>query len=654
MRLMRLMRRLLIILMLILSIGICSPTTFAQEKPRATRAQELFEQANAAISKGEFDAAISTIEEALKVEPSWAELHLKLGIASLFKFVQTRDANFDAKAMASLTRASELNPKLAAPHYYLGIHYTAKKKYEEAIRHFEKAISADPADTASYAAKWEAQLNQPDFEREISAIRIEVESLAARSFTDKQQRANAMLAVAKGYTLIGDDAGREKVEARFEAEFPEREESSQILFRRAVAEKNKERQADLLEELFSRNAKTRQWPLYSMAFRARATQQNVSGEKLLTLGRAWIDSAGQDPYQKITSMATVVAVLAEKKTNLAEAEAIADDALKTVAALSPDSVMGGGAGLEEKNRFINFLKELAQRSKGFVLLKQGKPDEAARELNAALQPVIKEVEKNGFILWKDMDLREVSVRPRVLWLAELYEAQGELERAAKYLFAGFGDDPVANMYIRDRSLAIFNRLGRSADQAGAALSEAERRYKALITASSNRKDEERKSLIAKKINQPAPDFQVTTLDKKVIRFGELKGKVVVLNFWATWCGPCVVEMPHFQTAARKYNGNSKVVFIAVSVDNNRALVGPFLRRIKYTDLAAYDGGAANSYNIASIPTTVIIDRGGMIQYRDVGFGGEGETYIERLSWRVDELLKEKADAGGPGIGSEKR
>jgi thiol-disulfide isomerase/thioredoxin/Tfp pilus assembly protein PilF len=648
------MRRLLIIFMLILSAGICSPNTFAQEKPRATRAQELFEQANAALARGEFDAVISTIEEALKVEPSWADLHLKLGIASLFKFVQTRDASFEAKAMASLTRASELNPTLAGPYYYLGIHYTAKKEYEEAIRQFQKAISVDPADTASYTAKWEAQLKKPDFEREIVAIRLEAESLASRNFTDKQRRANALLAAAKGYTLTGDEAEREKVEARFEAEFPEREESTQILFRRAVAEKNKERQADLLEELFSRNAKTRQWPLYSMAFRARATQQNVSGEKLLTLGRAWVDSAGQDSYQKITAMAAVVAVLAERKMNLAEAEAMADDGLKTVAALTPDSVLGGGAGLEEKNRFINFLKELAQRSKGFVLLKKGKPEEAARELNAALQPVIKEVEKNGFILWKDMDLREVGVRPRVLWLGELYEAQGELALAAKYLLAGIGDDPVTNMYIRDRSLAIFKRLGRSADQAGAALAEAERRYKAVSTASANRKDEERKSLIAKKINQPAPDFQVTTLDKRVIKLGELKGKVVVLNFWATWCGPCVVEMPHFQTAARNYNGNTNVVFIAVSVDNNRALVGPFLRRIKYTDLAAYDDGAADSFRIASIPTTIIIDRGGMIQYKDVGFGGEGETYIERLSWRIDELLKEKSDAASTGIGSEKR
>ena len=648
------MRRVFIILLLIISSGTWLPATFAQEQARAPRAQELFEQAKAALAVGNFDSAISVIDEAIKIEPSWAELHLKLGVAFLFKFVQTRDAAFDGKAIATLTRAAELNPKLAAAYHYLGIHYSAKKDYDKAIRHYEKAIGADPTEAASYSAKWEAQLKKPDFERELSAIRAEAESLAARSFADKKLRASALLAAAKGFTLIGEDEGRDKVEAIFEAEFPEQIESSQILFRRAVSEKNKERQADLLESMFARHPATRQWPVYSMAFRARALQQNVSGERLLTLGRAWVNSAGNDYYQKISAMATVVAVLAERKMFLSEAEALADDAVKSVAALSPDAVSGAGAGLEEKHRYINFLKELAHRSKGFVLLKKGRLDEAAGEFNSALQPVIKEVEKNGFIMWKDMDLREVGVRPRVLWLAELYEAQGELDRAAKYLLAGFGDDELANKYIRDRIPEIYKKLGRGADRAAAALSEAERRYKDLTTPSSSGKDEERKSLLARRENQPAPDFEVTTLDKRVMRFSELKGKVVVLNFWATWCGPCVVEMPHFQTTARKYKDNTKVIFIAISLDAHRALVGPFLKRIGYTDLVAFDGNAATSYKIASIPTTLIIDRGGMVQYRDVGFGGAGETYIERLSWRIDELLKERGEQASPGIDREER
>ncbi len=642
------MRRFFFILVLIITTGVWGDGAFAQEKPRAARAQELFKQADEAQAKGDFDATIAAIEEALKVEPEWAELHLKLGIAFLFKFLRTRDAAFEAKARASLTRAIELNPKLAAPYYYLAAHHSARREYDQAVRFYEKAIAADPSDISYFTGKWEAQLRRPDFEQEIPRIRVEIESLVARSPKDKETRVNLLVAAAKGYSLVGDDEGRGKTESLIVAEFPERGEAMQILFHRAVTEKNKERQADILEDLFARFPATRQWQFFSMAFRARALQQNISGEKLLGLGRSWVESSGQDNYQRVSSMATVIAVLAERNTNLEQAGALADEAVKIADAISADSVMGPGAAQEDKERYLNFLKELAHRSKGFVLLKRGKTDEAARELNSALQPVIKEVEKNGFILWKDMDLREVGVRPRVLWLAELYEAQGDFERAAKYLLAGFGDDDLANKYIQERGLAVFKKLGRSNEAAIAALSEAQRRYRAMSTPTASGKDEERKSLIANRVNQPAPDFQVTTLDKKVIRLGELKGKVVVLNFWATWCGPCVVEMPHFQKAARKYTSNPKVIFIAISLDDNRALVRPFLKRIGYTDLVAYDGGAARNYQIASIPTTVIIDRDSVIQYRDIGFGGAGETYVERLSWRIDELLKEKANAASPG------
>ena len=642
------MRRFFTTLALIIMTGVCWSETFAQEQPRAARAQELFKQANDSLAKGDFDATIAAIEEAIKVEPEWAELHLKLGIAYLFKFLQTRDGAFEARARASLTRATELNPKLAAPYYYLGAHYAAKKEFEQAVRYYEKAIGADPSDTSFYTGKWEAQLRKPDFEQEIPRIRVEIESLIARSPKEKEARVNVLVASAKGYSLIGDDEGREKTEALIIAEFPERGEAMQILFHRAIAEKNKERQADLLEDLFARFPATRQWQFLSMAFRARALQQTVSGEKLFSLGRSWVDSSGGDYYQKISSIATVVAVLAERKTNLEQADALADEAVKIADTLSASAVLGPGAAQEDKDRYVNFLKELAHRSKGFVLLRRGKTDEAARELNSALQPVIKEVEKNGFILWKDMDLREVGVRPRVLWLAELYEAQGDFERAAKYLLAGYNDDGIANRYIRERTPAVYKRLGRSDEAAAAALTESERRYGAMTVPSANRKAEERKSLIANRVNLPAPDFQVTTLDKKVFRLSEHKGKVVVLNFWATWCGPCVVEMPHFQKTARKYAGNPKVVFIAISIDDNRALVAPFLKRMGYTEIAAYDGGMARNYQIASIPTTLIIDRDSIIQFRDIGFGGAGETYVERLSWRIDELLKEKANVASSG------
>src|SRR4029450_14010910 len=134
----------------------------------------------------------------------------------------------------------------------------------QAVSYYEKAIGADPSDTSYYVGKWEAQLRKPDFEQEIPRIRVEIESRIAGNAKEKERRVNELVAAAKGYSLIGDDEDREKTEAMIVAEFPERGEAMQILFHRAVTGKKKERQADILEDLFARFPATRQWQFFSM------------------------------------------------------------------------------------------------------------------------------------------------------------------------------------------------------------------------------------------------------------------------------------------------------------------------------------------------------------------------------------------------------
>lgn len=161
----------------------------------------------------------------------------------------------------------------------------------------------------------------------------------------------------------------------------------------------------------------------------------------------------------------------------------------------------------------------------------------------------------------------------------------------------------------------------------------------MSVATEKTRGEQKTTLLANRVNSPAPDFKVVRLDKSLVELKDLRGKVVVLNFWATWCGPCVAEMPHFQKAAEKYAANKEVVFLAISVDDNRLAARSFIEKRGYKFSVAYDSGAAASYKVRGIPATFIIDRKGMIQYRDDGFGGAGEAYVERLGWRIDELLK---------------
>jgi peroxiredoxin len=132
------------------------------------------------------------------------------------------------------------------------------------------------------------------------------------------------------------------------------------------------------------------------------------------------------------------------------------------------------------------------------------------------------------------------------------------------------------------------------------------------------------------IGAEAPDFAITTLDGKPIRLSQLKGKRVVLDFWATWCGPCVMEMPHF---SRLFNESSRDDLIIIGISNEdetkvRSFVAP--KGINYP--IAVSRGLPSPYkDIAAIPTTFFIDRNGILQSVFVGYRNFNELKDRALT-----------------------
>ena len=114
---------------------------------------------------------------------------------------------------------------------------------------------------------------------------------------------------------------------------------------------------------------------------------------------------------------------------------------------------------------------------------------------------------------------------------------------------------------------------------------------------------------------------------------ETKGKVVVLNFWTTWCGPCREWEPHFEKIALRYFGHEKeVVFFEVNCDEDESLVAPYLAEEKPRSTVLFADGLDGLLRVSSFPTTVILDRTGKIAYRGEGYDPEGtdQTVVDAV------------------------
>ncbi|MFI8687975.1 peroxiredoxin family protein [Rossellomorea sp. NPDC077527] len=121
----------------------------------------------------------------------------------------------------------------------------------------------------------------------------------------------------------------------------------------------------------------------------------------------------------------------------------------------------------------------------------------------------------------------------------------------------------------------------------------------------------------------APDFTLTTLDGEKVKLSDYQGKKVILNFWATWCPPCKAEMPHMQQYYEKHAKKENVEILAVNLtsqDDGKKAVQQFVDGYELTFPILMDekGDIGDDYRAFTIPTTYMIDTGGIIQHKIVG------------------------------------
>lgn len=138
--------------------------------------------------------------------------------------------------------------------------------------------------------------------------------------------------------------------------------------------------------------------------------------------------------------------------------------------------------------------------------------------------------------------------------------------------------------------------------------------------------------------ESAPDFTLQSNAGENVRLAEARGQVVMLNFWATWCGPCRIEMPLLEALHQRYSSAGFVLY-GVNVEDDSAGAQKLIKTLGVTFPILFDteSKASSLYNVDSMPTTVLIDKKGEIRYVHRGYkAGDENIYREKIR----ELIKE--------------
>ena len=186
---------------------------------------------------------------------------------------------------------------------------------------------------------------------------------------------------------------------------------------------------------------------------------------------------------------------------------------------------------------------------------------------------------------------------------------------------------------RKRLGEVYRKKHGSEKGLGDVLLEAYDRTAALV-------EERQKRLNALDPNANVTDpmgFTISGIDGQKLKLGSLRGKVVILDFWATWCGPCRIQHPMYDQVQERFKDKGDVVLLSIDTDEDHSIVAGFLDQQKWPKAQVYfDDGLQKLLLVGDIPTTIVFDKQGRIASRMNGF--LPDRFVEQLSERIQSAL----------------
>jgi len=138
-------------------------------------------------------------------------------------------------------------------------------------------------------------------------------------------------------------------------------------------------------------------------------------------------------------------------------------------------------------------------------------------------------------------------------------------------------------------------------------------------------------------NTAMADFDLTDLEGRKWTLADLKGKVALINLWATWCSPCRMELPYVQKLREQLKDRKDVVILTLNIDEEVGLVEPFMKENKYTFPVLLGQGYADAQGVNSIPRNWVVAVDGKVMFEGIGFGNDGEEWMKKAAQVIEKV-----------------